>query len=78
MTTSQLKTSWSGEELEVDFTARPVKADYGVSCSPTWIEVEDITVDEVRILGVPVPLSSLPDRLKKDILNLAEDVEWNV
>ena len=41
----------NGEEVEVAFSATGVVTDYGVDRSPTWIEWEDIKIEELTILG---------------------------
>lgn len=68
---------WSGEELEVVFTAGTEPCDYGVPRSPQWTEPTDISVESVSLLGVDVEMKSLPKELQKNILELSEEVEWS-
>lgn len=67
---------WGGEELEMTFTARAVKADYGVPGSPTWTEIEDIEVEEIEILGVRVKPEALPRELLEKIHELSTELDW--
>lgn len=67
---------WSGEEVEVTFSAIPQQEDYGVEGSPTWFVPEDVTVEDVKIFGNTVELKTLPQDLQHHINSLAEDVEW--
>lgn len=67
---------YEGEEVEVTFTARMVKNDYGVERSPVWYEAEDIEVDAVTILGVDVEFGKLPENLRKAISQLSDEVEF--
>lgn len=67
----------TGEEIEVTFTARMVKTDYGVERSPIWYEPEDIEIDTLSILGVEVDPKALPKPLIDEIYNLADDLEFS-
>ena len=49
---------WSLGEINVTFSGTPVKSDYGVSGSPTWIEMEDLKIRSIEILGVEISLNS--------------------
>lgn len=66
----------NGEELEVAFSASGVLSDYGVDRSPTWIEWEDIEIEELTILGHKVDPKNLPDELVEAIRELADDLEF--
>lgn len=66
----------TGEEIEVTFTARMVKTDYGVERSPVWYEPEDIEIDEVVILGTAVDHTNFPAKVLADLLELADDLEF--
>lgn len=66
----------TGEEIEVTFTARMVKTDYGVERSPVWYEPEDIAIDEVVILGTAVDHTKFPEKVLTDLMDLADDLEF--
>ena len=66
----------NGEEVEVVFTATGVVTDYGVDRSPTWIEWDDVRIDDLRILGVEVDVSKLPVDLQDAIYALANNLEF--
>lgn len=69
--------TYNGEELEVTFSARLERSDLGVPGSPVWYEPADPEVEEVVILGVPVPFKSLPLDLQNEIMSLSYEVdEW--
>lgn len=67
---------WSGEELQVTFSATPQEEDYGVPGSPTWTVPEDICVEEVKLFGTTIDFKTLPEELQNYISSLAEDFEW--
>ena len=64
------------EEISITYSGVPEECDYGVQGSPVWVEIGDIKVEEVSILGVNVPFNQLPDELKSKILNLSSEVEF--
>lgn len=66
----------TGEEIEVTFTARMVKTDYGVERSPVWYEPEDIEIEEVVILGTAVDHTKFPAKVLADLMDLAADLEF--
>lgn len=68
--------TYNGEEIEVAFSATGVLSDYGVDRSPTWIEWEDIEIEELTILGHKVDPKILPDELVEAIRELADDLEF--
>lgn len=68
--------TYTGEEIEVTFAARMVKTDYGVERSPVWYEPEDIAIDEVVIFGTAVDHTKFPAKVLSDLLDLADDLEF--
>ncbi len=68
--------TYSGEEMEVAFIATGFVTDYGVDRSPTWIEWDNVTIDDLTILGVAVDVSKLPVDLQEAIYALADDLEF--
>ena len=68
--------SYTGEEVEVAFSATGVVTDYGVDRSPTWIEGDNVTIDDLTILWVAVDVSKLPVDLQEAIYPLADDLEF--
>ena len=54
----------NGEEVEVVYR------------SPTWIEWDNVTIDDLTILGVAVDVSKLPVDLQEGIYALADDLEF--
>lgn len=70
--------TYTGEELEATFSARYERNDLGVPGSPVWYETTDHDLEEVVILGVKVPVKSLPLDLQSEIMELSYEVEeWN-
>lgn len=69
--------TYSDEFMTLIFSARPVKADYGVPGSPVWTEYEDVTLDHVEFLGCEMPTSILPDQLQSTLLEYADEVEFS-
>lgn len=67
---------FSGSEIDVMFTARAVKVDYGVPRSPVWTEFEDVEIAALNILGVEVKPSALPVELVNVIYELADECEF--
>jgi len=67
---------YRGEELYIAFSANMELCDYGVPGSPVWWEPVDIQAESVEILGIPVPIDSLPDDLQNAIQEISEEVEW--
>jgi len=68
--------SYTGEEVEVAFSATGQLTDYGVPGSPRWVEWEDIEIEELTILGHKVDPKILPDELVEAIRELADEVEF--
>jgi hypothetical protein len=66
----------NGEEVEVAFIATGVVTDYGVDRSPTWTEWDNVTVNDLTILGVAVDVSKLPVDLQEAIYALANNLEF--
>ena len=66
----------NGEEVEVAFSATGFVSDYGVYRSPTWIEWDNVTINDLTILGVAVDVSKLPVELIQAIYALADDLEF--
>jgi len=66
----------NGEEVEVVFSATGHLTDYVVYRSPTWIEWDNVTIDDLTILGVAVDVSKLPVELMQAIYALADDLEF--
>ena len=60
----------NGEEVEVAFSAT------GVDRSPTWIEWDNVAINDLTILGVAVDVSKLPVELQQAIYALADDLEF--
>lgn len=72
----RVTASWSGEELEVSFSASMEPMDYGVPGSPIWDEAREIAIVSLTILGVACDPKTLPDLVQDKILSLADEVEW--
>jgi len=66
----------NGEEVEVAFSATGHLTDYGADRSPTWIEWEDIEIEELTILGHKVDPKILSAELVETIRELADDLEF--
>jgi len=64
------------EDISVTYSAIPVKSDYGVPGSPVWTEMQDIEIEEVEILGFPVPINSLPVKLQSELFDMSSEVDW--
>jgi hypothetical protein len=68
---------YNGEEMEVAFSATGHLTDYGVDRSPTWIEWDNLVINDLTILGVAVDVSKLPVDLQEEIYALADDLEFD-
>ena len=68
--------NYNGEDVEVAFSATGVVTDYGVDRSPTWIEWDNVAINDLTILGVAVDVSKLPVDLQEAIYALADDLEF--
>lgn len=67
---------WQGEEMEVLFSAYLSRDDIGGEI-PHYVDViEDIEIEEVSIWGTPLPLESLPAKLRDEIMALANGMEF--
>ena len=66
----------NGEEVEVVFSATGVVTDYGVYRSPTWIEWDNVAINDLTILGVAVDVLKLPVDLQEAIYALADGLEF--
>ena len=75
-TTDRASASWTGQELEVSFSASMEQNDFGVPGSPVWDEPREISIDAVTILGVEVDPKALPDLVQDKIMALVSEVEW--
>jgi len=73
-----MTAKYSGQEIEAVFSANAEQADYGVPGSPQWWEPVDRELDSLTILGVDVSLDSLPEKLQKELLSLADDLEFEL
>ena len=58
------------------FSATGHLTDYGVDRSPTWIEWDNVGIDDLTILGVAIDVSKLPVDLQDAIYALADDLEF--
>jgi hypothetical protein len=67
--------TFSGAELDVIFSATAEPSDFGPG-TPEFNEIIDIEITAISILGVEVPLSFPSAELKKAILALACEVEF--
>ena len=68
--------NYNGEDVEVAFSATGHLTDYGVDRSPTWIEWDNVAIDDLTMLGVAVDVSKLPVDLQEAIYALADDLEF--
>jgi hypothetical protein len=68
--------TYSGEELEAQFSASGQLTDYGVPGSPVWSEWVDPQIEGLTILNVKVDPKTLPPELVDAILALAEEVTF--
>ena len=76
MTMAYGTANHNGEEVEVVFSATGVVTDYGVYRSPTWIEWDNVAIDDLTILGVTVDVLKLPVDLQEAIYALADNLEF--
>ena len=66
----------NGAEVALAFIATGVVTEYGVDRSPTWIEWDNVEINDLTILGVAVDVSKLPVDLQEAIYALADDLEF--
>ena len=58
------------------FVAYVMEGDYGVPGSPVLRDIEGITIEELKILGVSVKPEVLPTELIEKIHELAGELAW--
>ena len=63
--------TFNGEELTVCYTAQG-----NDSYNDSFVEIDNVEVACIEILGVDVEFSSLPDKLQSVILELSNEVEF--
>lgn len=68
--------TYQSEDIEVSFSAQTERSDYGVSGSPKWDEITDVTIEAVKICGVEVALRDLPMPLRNALHDLSEGLEF--
>lgn len=68
---------WSGEELEVLFSADLSCEDIGGERSHYVDLIDDVVIDEVSIWGIPVPLDNLPPKLLDELMSVADGLEFS-
>lgn len=79
MRQKQVRATYYGEEIGVVFEETFTEADYGIHGSPlVWEPSLSPRVVSVSILNVEVDLDALPADLQEAIMELADEVEWNV
>lgn len=62
-------------EVVAVVSARAVRSDYGVPRSPTFYEMEDMTLVELEIDGEEIPRSEWKNHLTVDQLKALENVD---
>lgn len=76
-----VSATYLGEEIEVTFTATAQRDWIGDASVPNGtqecIDIDDIEVEAVTILGVTVDYYNLPDDLQTAIYILSDEVEFN-
>ena len=75
-----VSATYRGEEIEVTFSATAQRDWIGDASVPNGtqecVDIDDIEVDTVTILGVAVDYSKLPDDLQTAISVLSDEVEF--
>lgn len=78
----QARATFTGEEVEVKFTATATADWIGDASVPNGTmdvtDISDYEVDSLTILGVEVDFTKLPDDLQAAILALADDLDFEV
>lgn len=69
------RATFTGEEVQVTFSATGELTDYGVPRSPRFIEWTGVQIEEVVICGVTVNPRDLPAELVQALHDLSEEVE---
>ncbi|MDB3972841.1 hypothetical protein N9391_01020 [Gammaproteobacteria bacterium] len=65
-----LRGDYEGEELRVIYSG------VGGYDDDTGDFVEDVEIEEVVLLGVSLDINTLPKRLKQELYELSNDIEW--
>jgi len=83
-----LSSLYDEDGLLIEYIAsgQPVRTDYGVSGSPVWWEIEDITIDNIDVNGISYTPKELEAKFGKeladDLINIcaecAGEEEWDV
>ena len=74
-----VRAEYSGEEIQVMFTAETHRTDYGIAGSPEFDELDpySIEVEHIAILGFDVKMADLPHDLHDAIMALSDGLEFN-
>ena len=69
--------TYNGEEISVSFTDTfQWENDDRVGVPGHWFPLNNIQLQSLDILGVEIPIESLPEALQAAIWALAEEVDW--
>lgn len=67
----QVSATYEGDHLTVTFTGWQVNDSHGQG------SIDDIDVDAITIMGHDLPYGSWPKGMAKDLLDLADDLEFS-
>jgi len=62
------------ENITAQLSGDATQADYGVHGSPTWLEIENMAIESLEILGQDVNPRALPQAVLTEIYYAAD--EW--
>lgn len=62
------------ENIVAELSGTATQCDYGVPRSPTWVEIEDMAIESLEILGRDVSPKALPQGVLTEIYSAAD--EW--
>lgn len=69
------QATYNSEDFSVTFEANRVLNDYGVKGSPTWYELEDVTITAFVFLGLNMPLEHIPDNVYDALCEYANEID---
>lgn len=68
---------WEGEDMTVQFSATICREDIGAEQTCLVDTVEDIEIEDVAVWGVPLPLNTIPAKLREMLMREAQHLEFD-
>jgi hypothetical protein len=75
--TGNVTTTFELENIVVTVSADVEPTDYGVRGNPGTVDISNIRIESVQVLGHDIPLSALPSALMADLLDHAAHADFD-